>query len=126
MESRKIILMKLFSGKEWRPKCREWTCGHSGEGQVGMSGERSTSRQKLLGVRWRAGEKLLCAAGSPVLRSVMTWRDGMEVRGREARQGGDLSITMAVLHCCVAETNTTLQKKKKKFFKFKFKKNRKK
>ena len=28
-KSRKMILMNLFSGKEWRRRCREWTCGHS-------------------------------------------------------------------------------------------------
>ena len=28
MESRKIVLMNLFVGKEWRHRCREWTFGH--------------------------------------------------------------------------------------------------
>ena len=28
MESRKIVLMNLFAGKEWGDRCREWTCGH--------------------------------------------------------------------------------------------------
>ena len=28
MESRKMVLMNLFAGKEWRHRCREWTCGH--------------------------------------------------------------------------------------------------
>ena len=36
------------------------------------------------------------------------------VGGREAREEGDLSIIMAVLRYCVAETKATLQKKKKK------------
>ena len=30
MESRKMVLMNLFTGKEWRRRCREWTCEHSG------------------------------------------------------------------------------------------------
>ena len=30
MESRKIVLMKLFGGKDWR--YREWTCGHKSGG----------------------------------------------------------------------------------------------
>ena len=30
MDSRKMVLMNLFSGKEWRCKYREWTCGYSG------------------------------------------------------------------------------------------------
>ena len=25
--------MNLFAGKEWRCKCREWTCGQSGGGR---------------------------------------------------------------------------------------------
>ena len=29
-EIRKIALIKLFVGKEWGCRCREWTCGHSG------------------------------------------------------------------------------------------------
>ena len=31
MESRKVVLMNLFAGKEWRCKCRELICGHRGE-----------------------------------------------------------------------------------------------
>ena len=30
MESRKIILMNMFAGKEWRHRWKEWTCGHNG------------------------------------------------------------------------------------------------
>ena len=26
-------LVNLFSGKEWRHRCREWTCGRSGGGR---------------------------------------------------------------------------------------------
>ena len=40
---------------------------------------------KLLGVRWKAGEKSLCSTGSPVWCSVITWRDGI----REAREEED-------------------------------------
>ena len=29
IESRKMVLMNLFAGKEWRHRCREWTCGCS-------------------------------------------------------------------------------------------------
>ena len=24
-----MVLMNLFAGKDWRCRCREWTCGHS-------------------------------------------------------------------------------------------------
>ena len=29
MESRKMVLLNLLAGKEWRCRCREWICGHS-------------------------------------------------------------------------------------------------
>ena len=29
--------------------------------------------------------------------------------GREAQEGGDICIIMTDLHCCTAETNTTLE-----------------
>ena len=31
MESRKMVLMKLFAGQQWRPRHREQTYGHVGE-----------------------------------------------------------------------------------------------
>ena len=40
-------------------------------------GESGISTYILAGIRWRAGEKLLCGTGNPVWCSVMTWRDGM-------------------------------------------------
>ena len=30
MESRKMVLTNLSVGNEWRQRCREGTCGHSG------------------------------------------------------------------------------------------------
>ena len=44
MESRKMVLMNLFAGQEWRFRHREQTYGHGGrgeEGESGMSGQRS-------------------------------------------------------------------------------------
>ena len=35
MESRKIVLINLFAGKEWRHRHRELICGHSGGERVG-------------------------------------------------------------------------------------------
>ena len=29
MEPRKMVLMNLFAGQEWRHRCREQICGHS-------------------------------------------------------------------------------------------------
>ena len=33
MKSKKIVLMDLFTRKEWRCRCREQTYGHSGGGR---------------------------------------------------------------------------------------------
>ena len=30
MEYRKMVLVSLFAGKEWRHRYIEWSCGHSG------------------------------------------------------------------------------------------------
>jgi len=37
MESRKMILINLFAGKEWRTRSRGWTCGLAGEVEGGMN-----------------------------------------------------------------------------------------
>ena len=41
MESRKMVLMNLFSRKEWRRRPGEWTCGHSGGRRGGTKGGSS-------------------------------------------------------------------------------------
>ena len=35
MESRKMVLMKLLAGLQWRQRHREQTCGHRREERVG-------------------------------------------------------------------------------------------
>ena len=47
------------------------------EGARGSNGESTININTLSGVRWLAGEKLLCSRGSPVWCSVMTWSAGM-------------------------------------------------
>ena len=56
------------------------------EGESEMNGESGINTYTLWGVRWTAGEKPLCSAGSPAWSSAMTWRDGMG-EGKEARAG---------------------------------------
>ena len=48
---------------------------------MGRESEMSINIYTLSGVGWIASEKLPCSTGSPVLCSVMTWRDGMWGRG---------------------------------------------
>ena len=38
MKPRKMILMKLFAGQQWRCRHREQTCGHGAEGDRGTNG----------------------------------------------------------------------------------------
>ena len=78
-----------------------------GEGESGMNGESSINTCALLGVRWTAGEKLPCSTGSPVWCSVMGWRDRMGA-GEGAKEGREVWVITPDLHCCMAETNTTL------------------
>ena len=78
-----------------------------GEGESETNGESSINIHTQLGVRWIAGEKLLCSTGTVYIAtvytelcsSVMTWKDGMGTEGREAREGEDVYIVMADL-CC--------------------------
>ena len=57
------------------------------EGDIGMNADSSINIYTLSGVKWIAGEKMLCSKGNPVWHSLMTWRDwigGMGERlGRE-------------------------------------------
>ena len=50
MESRKIVLMNLFAGKEWRHRCREWTCKHGGKGRerVGWMEKVASTYEQLV------------------------------------------------------------------------------
>ena len=36
-------------------------------------------------------------------------RKGKEGEGREAKEGGNIQLMMVDAHCCMTETNTTLQ-----------------
>ena len=47
MESRTMVLMKLFAGQQWRHRQREQTYGHSGEGEGGVNGESSKETYTL-------------------------------------------------------------------------------
>lgn len=58
---------------------------------------------------WKQSCGVKTITSSQVLHHAMTLRDGMGAgERRETQEGGDTWIIMADLHCCVAETNTTL------------------
>ena len=72
-----------------------------GEGENGTNGESSTDSRTLPCVRYTADETLCNGELSQALRGA---------GGRkEAQDGGDICVTAGGLHCCMAETTTTLQ-----------------
>ena len=68
IESRKMELMSLFAGKEWRHRGGEYMV----EGESGTDGESSINIYTLSCVQQMAGEKLLYSTGSPAWHSVVT------------------------------------------------------
>ena len=78
-----------------------------GEGESGTNGESSINLPALSGVRWTAGEKLLCGPGGPVWR-----RDGL---GEWEAPGGKRVYVLLWLICIVVWQKTT-QHCKKIFF----------
>ena len=66
-----MVLMCLVAGKEWRCRCREWTCGHSA-GRKGWDEMRSSLDIYTPScVKQLARGKLLYNTGSLVWCSVM-------------------------------------------------------
>ena len=81
MDSRKVVLLNLCAGKDWRCRCGEWTCGHS-EGRGGDEWRVALTTIMCKITCKTATGKLLNNTGSSTWYSVMT----------------DL--------CCMTETNT--------------------
>ena len=47
MGPRRMVLMSLLAGHQWRHRHREQTCGHSGGGGGGTNGESSMETYTL-------------------------------------------------------------------------------
>ena len=65
MESRKMVLMSIFAGQQWRPQTQRtdlWT--QVAEGECGMKGESSMEACELPYVKWIASGSLLYAGSS--------------------------------------------------------------
>ena len=65
MESKNMVLMNLFAGKDWRSRCREWTCKYRRRNENGMNGESSINVCTLPSVKQIAGKKVLYNTESP-------------------------------------------------------------
>ena len=81
-----MVLMNLFSGKEWRHRCREQTFEHSEEGKSGTNRESSINIHTLSCIKQRVGRKQLYSTGNPAWCSMMTYG------GMEALEVGDICM----------------------------------
>ena len=96
MESRKIILMNLFPGQQWRNRHKEQTYGHGergGEGEMYGKSNMKTyitickiDSQQEFAVWLRKLKQGICI-------NLEGW-DGVR-DGREVQKGGDICIPMA-------------------------------
>ena len=94
MESRKITLMSLFAGKEWRGRHREQACGHSGGSSGGRTGGVAW-KHALYHVQKREPVGICCYDTNCVLcDNLEGW--GGEGGAREVPEGGgDMCIPVA-------------------------------
>ena len=72
MKSRKMVLMNLFAGKEWRHRCRDRTCGHSRGRSERDKWRKQHQHVYAIVCKMDMGGKLLYNTGSPAWHSVMT------------------------------------------------------
>ena len=76
MESRKLVLMSLFAGRNGDTDTENKRVDTAGEGESGMNGESSIVIYILSCVKQIAGEKLFYNTGRAWC-SLTTWRDGL-------------------------------------------------
>ena len=110
MESRRMALMSLFAGQQWRCRHREKTCGHSwGRTRRGKNWESSTEIYTLPYMKQISSGNLLHDTGSsnPVLCDYLEVWDAVR-DGREILEGGDTCTPMVDSCWCMAEANTIL------------------
>ena len=64
MESRKMVLMNLFAGQQWRRRHTKQTVDTVGEGEGGTNSENSMQTYTLPYVKQIASGNVLCDTGS--------------------------------------------------------------
>ena len=110
MESRKVILIKLFAGQQWKHRYKEHTWLSRGweEWEVGMYRESNMEiyitickidSQRAFALWLRELKLGLCKN--------LEGCNGNE-DGKEVQEGGDICIPMADSCWCLAQTNTIL------------------
>ena len=104
VKSRKMALMNLLAGKEWRHGCGEWTCGHSRGGRGWDELRSGIDIYTPSCVKQITSEKLLYHTGKRAWPRRVRWEQGGSFR----RERTYINIIMIDWGYCTAETNTTL------------------
>ena len=106
MESRKMLLIKLFSGQQWRHRHREQTYGHGGWGKKERAGCMEKVGKHILPYVIRQPMGICCRTQTRAQEQPrgVGWGGG----GREVQEEGDIFIPMAGSCLCLAESNTIL------------------
>ena len=109
LESRKMVLMSLFAGQQWRRRHREQTCEHSGgrRGWDALSEEHGYIHMTICKIDSQWEFALWCREFSPVLCDNLEGWDRVGC-GKEVQEGVDICIPVADSCWCMAETNTIL------------------
>ena len=106
MESRKMVLMNYFQGRNGDTDVENRLADAVGQGESGTNAASSINIYILLCVRQTAGEKLLCSTRSPIWCSVMTWRGKIGAWGKRFKRG-DIRIQFSsVLFSCSVVSNS--------------------
>ena len=93
MESRKMVLKNLFTGKQWRNRHREQTYGHGERGGEGeMYGESNMETYITICKIDSQREFAVCLRK---LKQGLGYQPRGEGDGREVQKGGDICISMA-------------------------------
>ena len=98
VESRKMVLMNLFAGQQWRHRHREQNYGHGGGAAGGTNRESSLEIYTLWYIKWIASGNLLYDArnSKPVLCDHLEVGDGLW-GGREVQEEGTC-VHLGLIH----------------------------
>ena len=110
MESRKMVLMNLLAGQQWRYRRTDQTCGGSGRrSELDELREEHGNLYVIICKIASEWHRELCM--TPGAQPSILWQSrGLGWGGgrKEVQEGGDIWIYMSDSCCCMAETNTIL------------------
>ena len=94
-----MVLMNLFAGKEWRFRCRQWTCGHSVGRREWEEWRKYCSMDVCTVPRYLGRSYCVTQGAQPDPGDDLEGWD----EGREAQESGYMCIIVADLPQCGKE-----------------------